>query len=223
MVEIGFLNPFSPTLNFLTKFIKKENIKLIMSRDIFDWDDLFDFRKNHSLGTNTMAWICIIFTVLVWLTGTLAFFSLSASTLYGVFTYFFLHVDFWHLFFNMLFLVFFGVIVERKIGTQNFILVFIGFGILAGIISLLILQPLTVEQISIVGSSGSIFGILGLMLSLKPKMLFKIGSRKTYASYAIVGYLILGGLTNPNLFVFLAHGLGFFIGYLVGENISFKK
>ena len=51
------------------------------------------------------------------------------------FTYMFSHVDFWHLFSNMLGLYIFGRIVERSVGSREFLLYYLLTGTLAGFAS----------------------------------------------------------------------------------------
>ena len=51
------------------------------------------------------------------------------------FTYMFSHVDFWHLFSNMLGLYIFGRIVERSVGSKEFLLYYLSTGTLAGVAS----------------------------------------------------------------------------------------
>ncbi|MCL6349527.1 rhomboid family intramembrane serine protease, partial [Pectobacterium carotovorum subsp. carotovorum] len=59
----------------------------------------------------------------------------EAQTYWQFFTYQFVHGDFFHLAFNMLALFFFGVPVERKIGTKEFILYYLLIGTIGGILS----------------------------------------------------------------------------------------
>ncbi|WP_425408958.1 rhomboid family intramembrane serine protease [Hyphococcus sp.] len=54
---------------------------------------------------------------------------------YRVFTSSFLHGDYFHLFFNMMTLFFFGPVVERILGTDGFLVVYFGAILTSGIVS----------------------------------------------------------------------------------------
>lgn len=72
-----------------------------------------------------------------------------------IITYMFLHANFWHLFFNMLGLYFFGPRLEMEIGSKHFFWLYLVSGLMGAALSFLF-TPYT----SIVGASGAIFGIL---------------------------------------------------------------
>jgi membrane associated rhomboid family serine protease len=81
-------------------------------------------------------------------------------------TYLFLHDGIWHLFFNMLFLYFFGMDLERTWGTRRFYEYYFLTGIGAGAITVLInvlRDPHgtgALSGIPTIGASGAIFGVL---------------------------------------------------------------
>jgi len=84
-------------------------------------------------------------------------------------TYMFVHSSFSHLLFNMLALIMFGQLVEREVGTREFLLFYFVCGILGGVISYIfyILQG-TLSAV-IVGASGSIYALLFLSAVLFPQ------------------------------------------------------
>lgn len=97
------------------------------------------------------------------------YFALTpAITMYNkmfwqVFTYQFLHADFWHLFFNMLVLYFFGIPLEQKIGSKEFLLFYLLCGTLSGVAGLFIYYNIFLSShsiISVIGASGSIFSVM---------------------------------------------------------------
>ncbi|MGX8686097.1 MAG: rhomboid family intramembrane serine protease, partial [Spirochaetales bacterium] len=49
------------------------------------------------------------------------------------FTYMFVHMEFFHLFFNMYALFMFGTMLERAIGTKEFLLFYFVTGVLGGV------------------------------------------------------------------------------------------
>lgn len=76
------------------------------------------------------------------------------------FTYMFIHADFWHLFFNMLALFFFGVNVERRLGSKEFLLLYLSCGIFSGLVSLLIYFVTGAHYAVLLGASGAIYAVL---------------------------------------------------------------
>lgn len=75
-------------------------------------------------------------------------------------TYMFVHGSFTHLLFNMLGLFFFGLAVERSIGSKEFLLVYFVAGILCGIISYCIYLFSGAYMTFLVGASGAIYAML---------------------------------------------------------------
>jgi len=76
----------------------------------------------------------------------------------------FLHGDIVHLLNNMLALFIFGMILENVIGSKRFLLVFFASGLIAGLSA-------TFFYNAALGASGAIFGILGTLVMLKPRMI----------------------------------------------------
>lgn len=70
-------------------------------------------------------------------------------------TYMFLHGGMMHIFFNMLALYFFGPRLEARIGSKDFIKLYLIAG-LAGAILSFVFEP----RAAIVGASGAVFGVL---------------------------------------------------------------
>lgn len=73
---------------------------------------------------------------------------------WGLITYMFLHGNFMHILFNMIGLFFFGPRLEARIGSRDFI----GLYLLAGLTGALL--SVTTPYVSIVGASGAVFGVL---------------------------------------------------------------
>ncbi|RMF81615.1 MAG: rhomboid family intramembrane serine protease [Chloroflexi bacterium] len=87
----------------------------------------------------------------------------------GAFTAFtstFMHGDFWHLFFNMIYLWAFGRRVEDSMGAWRYLLFYLFAGMIAGLGSVL-LNPSDGNRPSI-GASGAISGVMGAYLILFP-------------------------------------------------------
>jgi membrane associated rhomboid family serine protease len=77
-----------------------------------------------------------------------------------VVTYMFLHGGTWHLLFNMLALYMFGVPLERKLGSTEFLLFYFVTGVGAGLCTLAVNWYTGMAYIPVVGASGAIFGLL---------------------------------------------------------------
>ena len=70
-------------------------------------------------------------------------------------TYMFLHASVMHLVFNMLGLFFFGPRVEERLGSRNFINLYLISGITGGLLSLI-----TSPSAAVLGASGAVFGVM---------------------------------------------------------------
>ena len=88
------------------------------------------------------------------------------SPLLTLVTYQFIHGDWSHLLFNMLFLWAFGDNIEDAMGHGRFIVFFVLCGVLAGLAHALV-NPSSV--IPTVGASGAISGLLGAYIVLHPR------------------------------------------------------
>lgn len=88
-------------------------------------------------------------------------------------SYMFVHANWSHLIFNMLGLLCFGFIVERTIGSFEFLLFYFVCGIFDGLISLLMYRLLGVNTL-LVGASGAIYSILLMYAVLFPRSIIRI-------------------------------------------------
>lgn len=75
----------------------------------------------------------------------------------------FLHGDLEHLFYNMFALVLFGSVLEKVIGSRNFLKLYFITGIAAGLGG-------TLFYTAMLGASGAIYGVLGCLGMLRPRM-----------------------------------------------------
>jgi membrane associated rhomboid family serine protease len=83
-------------------------------------------------------------------------------------TYMFVHSGFQHIFFNMLALFLFGIQLERRLGSTEFLLYYFFTGIGAGLATLLINSAAGLGGVAVVGASGAIFGLLLAFASFFP-------------------------------------------------------
>src|SRR3989338_1423696 len=123
----------------------------------------------------------------------------------------FLHGDLGHLRGNIFALGLFGSILEKFIGTKKFIIIFFAGGIVANIVSL----PF---YTSALGASGAIFGLLGMLAALKPKMIVWTYGVPMPMFMAAGFWLLLdiAGAFYPTNIANVAHIGGLFFGIIVG-------
>jgi membrane associated rhomboid family serine protease len=130
----------------------------------------------------------------------------------------FLHSSLEHLIFNLAALLLFGFTAEKLVGSKRFLLVFLGTGIIANIISVNFYS-------SSLGASGGIMGIIGLVAAIRPGMMvWAFGLILPMWIAAIVW--ILGdtlGLFMPSNIGNIAHLSGIFVGLLIGIIIRIKN
>ncbi|MFP4430182.1 MAG: rhomboid family intramembrane serine protease [Spirochaetota bacterium] len=135
------------------------------------------------------------------------------------FTYMFAHAGVSHLFFNMLGLFFFGTQVERRWGSNEFLLYYLLTGFLAGLFSLAFYILTGNMMVFLLGASGAVFAVLLAFATLFPTaMIYLFGIIPIRAPILVLGYTALelfsqmrgaaGGIAH------LTHLAGFLFGFL---------
>jgi len=90
---------------------------------------------------------------------------------YQLFTYMFCHADFFHIFFNMLLLSFFGPILEEFWDQKQFLLFYIITGIGAGVFNILMDMFFGIGSFSMmIGASGAVYGLMTAFGIIFPNM-----------------------------------------------------
>jgi membrane associated rhomboid family serine protease len=90
---------------------------------------------------------------------------------YQLFTYMFCHAVFFHIFFNMLLLSFFGPILEEFWDQKQFLLFYIITGIGAGVFNILMDLFFGIGSFSImIGASGAVYGVMTAFGIIFPNM-----------------------------------------------------
>jgi membrane associated rhomboid family serine protease len=129
-------------------------------------------------------------------------------------THIFLHGSFMHFFINMFVFFFFAPVLEKRIGSVKFLLIFFLAGIFAGIgWSLTSVYPA-------VGASGALSGIIGTLAILMPKMKvyifpipLPIDIWIVVILFALFDFLMIG---SGDMIAHTAHLSGLFFGFLAG-------
>ena len=109
-----------------------------------------------------------VFLLQLMIPGFTGLFVLNERALSGEYWRFvssiFLHGGVTHLIFNLFALLFFGITLEKLVGTRRFLLIFFLGGIVANMVSVNFYT-------SSLGASGSIMGIIGAVTVLRPMMM----------------------------------------------------
>jgi len=144
--------------------------------------------------------------------------SLILQQPWTLITSMFLHGSLIHLLYNMLALAIFGLILENEIGSKKFLLVYLAAGIFAGLASIPFYN-------AVLGASGAIFGIIGTLTILKPKMqVFALGVPMPMFLAAIIwAALDLFGIFIPSDTANIAHLSGILVGIGIGFIIKQKQ
>ncbi len=134
-------------------------------------------------------------------------------------THIFLHGSFEHFFFNMLFFVFFGPVLERRIGSAKFMIIFFLAGIVAG------LGWSATAVTPAVGASGALSGIFATLAVLMPRMkvyLFFFIPLEMWMAvifFALIDFMLIG---SGDMIAHTAHLSGLFFGLLAGYSLKGK-
>ncbi len=131
-----------------------------------------------------------------------------------ILTHMFVHFDFNHLFFNMLFLFFFGMELERRVGGRKFLQIYILSGIVAG------LAQMTVTSGFNYGASGALYGALGCLAIIAPEIqvllffVIPMSIRWAVVVYALIDFTFMGSADNIG---HMAHIAGLLVGLAFGQ------
>jgi rhomboid family protein len=143
------------------------------------------------------------------------------SSYLTLFTSQFLHGDWLHLIFNMLFLWVFGNNIEDRLGRIRFLPFFLLCGALAGIAQSAIDPD---SPVPLIGASGAISGVLGAYLVLYPRvgvwtvvlplffLPFRLPAWVWLAIYLVLQVIYLGDSAGGGDVAYLAHIGGFAAG-----------
>ena len=171
-------------------------------------------------------WIAIacilVFIIQLIIPGFTEFFFLSENALsmpWQFLTAVFLHGSITHLLYNLFALVFFGIVLEKIIGSSKFLILFLISGIFANIISFFWVP-------NALGASGAIMAIIGVVAVLKPMMTvwaFNLPMPMFVLAIIWVVGSVLGifGFGDQNT-GHLAHLSGIFIGLFYGFYLRIK-
>lgn len=135
-----------------------------------------------------------------------------------VVTYMFVHGGITHILFNMIGLFFFGIQLEKRMGSTEFVVFYLVTGVLAGIFSLVIYAA-SQTNVWLLGASGAVFAVLLAFASFFPDArIFLFGILPIKAPYLVLGYtaieLISQFFSINSGVAHLTHLAGFGFAYL---------
>ena len=119
---------------------------------------------------NLLAYLATVFRPAATIVFGMNFYGLLAQHWWWQpFTYMFMHGSSQHLLFNMLGLGFFGIMVERAIGSSEFLLFYLLCGILSGLASMTVYYFTGLYGVTLIGASGAIYAVLLLYAVVFPR------------------------------------------------------
>lgn len=178
-----------------------------------------------------LAAVCVIVFVLQFtiasLTDSIALVSADLAVRpWMLLTSMFAHGSFEHLFYNMFALLLFGSILENIIGSRRWLMLYFFSGIIAGIAASF-LYPISL------GASGAIFGLLGTLAILRPRLTVWVAgvpmpmaiAAGVWAVGDLVGLFVPSGIANAAHIAGLAVGLvaGFLYRKRFGEKLFIRR
>lgn len=140
----------------------------------------------------------------------------------------FMHGGFFHLFANMLSLLFIGSLVERIIGKKRYLWFYLIAGLFAGLFFVLSSFIFTADfETFAVGASGAIFGLVGMLMLLTPNlpvyiMFIPIPIKMKYAAPGILVVLWLISVAGNVPVGNTAHLGGLIAGLFYGFYLKYK-
>ena len=140
-----------------------------------------------------------IFTKLPYILSMVPIYIRIKHWYWQVFTYMFSHVDFWHLFSNMLGLFIFGRLVERSVGSREFLLYYLLTGTLAGAASYLMLLFAVLFPTAVV----YVFGIIPMRAPLLVILYFFIDFFGQFRADGTAHLVHLSGLFFGFLYIMI--------------------
>ncbi|HZK20462.1 MAG TPA: rhomboid family intramembrane serine protease [Treponemataceae bacterium] len=187
-------------------------------------------RRPFTYTYNNVTLILIGVTVLFYLFNELnplsrAFCSLNVLCItkghyyWQFFTYMFTHGNLQHLLFNMLGLLFFGITIEKTLGSKEFILFYLLCGVLSGILSFLVYLLTASYNVFLMGASGAIYSVLFMYAVLFPRSKIYIWGILPVPAPLLV--ILYGGIeifshffSNQSPIAHMTHLSGFLFAYV---------
>ncbi len=140
---------------------------------------------------------------LVWLCALQSGF-IKKYQIWRLVTYTFLHIDFWHIFFNMWGIYLFGMPLERLMGYKRFLALYFA----SGVIGALLWLPFNWNTVSsCIGASGALFGVMTACAMAFPnaKVMLLFPPIPMKMRTMVICYIVLELLLSFNSYSQIAH------------------
>jgi membrane associated rhomboid family serine protease len=148
--------------------------------------------------------------------------QLFAFRFWTVLTYFFIHLEFFHILFNMLNLYWFGMLIREYLGDKRLVNLYLLGGLAGGLIYLLSYNTIPYLQLRaegsfMMGASGSVIAIMVAAATLLPNYTFNlilIGPVRIKYIALVMVLLSISGATGGNAGGNIAHLGGAILGFI---------
>jgi len=145
-----------------------------------------------------------------------------------LFTYMFVHVGFFHILFNMIFLYWFGGLIQGYLGSAKVISLYVIGGIAGGIMYILIYNTLgfyaeRVDMSNLIGASAGVFAVVVGAATLMPNhtfFLMFIGPVRIKYIALLFVFLSFYQITGSNAGGELAHLGGAIVGFFFIKQLN---
>jgi len=129
---------------------------------------------------------------------------------WAIITSLFAHADIEHILFNMLALFMFGSVLEARLGPNRFLFLYLVSGVVGAVGFMLFNPPFELA----LGASGAIYGIIGALVLLEPKLTvyFYGVPIPMYVAGPIYALIEVFAMGSTDSIAHSAHLLGFFAG-----------
>jgi membrane associated rhomboid family serine protease len=115
--------------------------------------------------------------------------AVLSGWVWQLFTYMFVHENTSHILVNMLGLFIFGIQVERRLGSKEFLLFYLVTGTLAGVFSFIVYLFTGSATVMLLGASGAVFAVMLAFAVLDPESVIYIyGIIPVRAPVMVLGY-----------------------------------
>ncbi|MCL9815681.1 rhomboid family intramembrane serine protease [Natronocalculus amylovorans] len=138
---------------------------------------------------------------------------------WGLITSVYAHSGVGHYTANMIALVLFGLLVERRTTRARFHVFFLSVGVLAGV-SEVFISGVIGGPAGVIGASGAIFGLLGYLLAgnIVSQAVFRsieLSGRAQFGLFVVIALLVTIATGRPGV-ALIAHFTGLILGLLAG-------
>jgi len=170
--------------------------------------------------------VCVAFYLVKLIAPAFAFdyLALNPATLafrpWTLITHMFLHGSMEHLFVNMILLFYGGTLLERIVGENRFLQIFIVSGII-GAIGQMLITPAG----DMMGASGALYGVLGCLAVIAPEirvLLFFVLPLSIRASVFLFAFLDFAMMGTADSIAHMAHITGLVAGLAYGMMLKDK-